>query len=152
MNADTLGTLSGFPSWLSMPALPVAENAVPVPQALMAIDLNNCKWEGEHHTSRIVIEDPKGRARMRSRPRSYHQVLGDFITEDQDEKKVQVRGRGTFDVVGIPLEEGEEGRVPYRHHGRRTLRDVSSGSLYRRSRCRRRALLLAQDSWTTRVG
>jgi hypothetical protein len=110
INADTLGTLSGFPSWLSMPALPVVSNPVPVPQALMAINLD-LDGEREVLTSQMISGDPKGRTRLRSRPRSYHQILEDFSYEDQDKENGQGRGRGRtrerFDVVNVPLEEGE---------------------------------------------
>ena len=100
INSDTLGTLSGFPSWLSMPVMPVASNPVSVPQALMAIDLDE--------ESKMVFEDPKGRARVRSRPRSYHQILEDFSQEDQDKENRQGRERQRFDVVNVPLEEGDD--------------------------------------------
>lgn len=112
INTDTLGTLSGFPSWLSMPVLPIASNPVPVPQALMAIELDFIKErEHEANASRMVIEDTKGRARLRSRPRSYHNILEDFGYEDQDKENRQgrerERERERFDVVNVPLEEGE---------------------------------------------
>jgi hypothetical protein len=112
ISSDTLGTLSGFPSWLSMPALPVASNPVPVPQALMAINLD-LDGERDALTSQIVLGDPKGRTRLRSPPRSYHQILEDFSYEDQDKENGQGQGRGRsrtrerFDVVNVPLEEGE---------------------------------------------
>jgi FYVE, RhoGEF and PH domain containing 5/6 len=106
INTDTLGTLSGFPSWLSMPVLPVASNPLTVPQALMAIDLDHDR-EREAIASRMVVEDPKGRARLRSRPRSHHHFLEDFSYEDQDKENRQGRGRERFDLVNVPLEEGE---------------------------------------------
>jgi hypothetical protein len=95
----------------------------------MDIDPNH-DWEREHVTSRIVI---KGRARMCSR---YHRILEDLSSEDQDGVEVQVRSRGRFDVVNMPMEEGEceseveqEGGDLYRHRllrpcGMRTLRGV----------------------------
>jgi len=66
---------------------------------------------------------------MRSRPRSYHQILEDFNTEDQDREKVQVRGRGRFEVVNTPLEEGErEGEVEEEEWGRPVPSSSSSSS------------------------
>lgn len=97
INSDTLGTLSGFPSWLSMPVIPVASNPASAPQALMAIDLDS--------ESKMVLGDPKGRARVRSRPRSYHQI---FSQEDPDKENRQGRGRQRFDVVNVPLEEADD--------------------------------------------
>jgi hypothetical protein len=94
------------------------------------MDLNH-DWERDPFSSRIVIEDPKGRARMRSRPRSYHQILEDFNTEDQDREQVQVRGRGRgrFDLVNTPLEEGErESEVEEEEWGRSVPSSLSSSS------------------------
>ena len=111
INSDALGTLSGFPSWLSMPVLPVASNPAPAPKALMAIDLDG-DWQRRSLASKI-IEHPKGRARVRSRPRSFHQALEDFSYEDQDKENRLGRGRGRgrsrerFDVVNVSLEEDE---------------------------------------------
>ena len=105
INSDALGTLCGFPPWLSMPVLPDTSNA-PAPKALMDIDLDG-EWE---RNSKIVVEDPKRRARLRSRPRSYHQILDDFSHEEKDKDNKLGRGRGRegFDVVNVPLEEGED--------------------------------------------
>ena len=117
INNDTLGTLSGFPSWLSMPTLHVTSNAMPAPQALMAIDLDHDRGR-ESITPSVVVEEPlKGRRWLRPRPRSHHQFLEDSSFEDQDkEKKFKLReGDGErFDVVNVLLEEGEgegEGNV-----------------------------------------
>jgi hypothetical protein len=60
----------------------------------------NHDWEREHVTSRIVI---KGRSRMCSR---HHRILEDLSSEDQD-GEVQVWSRERFDMVNMPMEEGE---------------------------------------------
>jgi hypothetical protein len=65
----------------------------------MDIDPNH-DWEREHVTSRIVI---KGRSRMCSR---HHRILEDLSSEDQD-GEVQVWSRERFDMVNMPMEEGE---------------------------------------------
>lgn len=97
-NADTITSLSNFPSWLSMPSLPSPST----PQALMAIDR-----EPSRDMPTVIHEeeaadlgpDRPSRVRLRShsaRPKSYHQILEDF--EDMDQER--------SDVLNLPLEEG----------------------------------------------
>ncbi|KAF9459286.1 hypothetical protein BDZ94DRAFT_1224932 [Collybia nuda] len=97
-NVDTITSLNHFPSWLSIPSLPSS-----TPQALMAIDR-----EPPRDVPTVIHEeeaadlgaDRQARVRLRShstRPRSYHQILEDF--EDMDQ--------GRFDILNLPLEEGE---------------------------------------------
>lgn len=116
-STNTITALSNFPSWLSMPSLPISS----MPEALMAID----------REPRVLssIEDPEvdfmdeyggelkegvHRVRLKSpsRQRSYHEILEDFNVEGLD--------HGRFGAVGSPLrgqqvvleedeEEDEEG-------------------------------------------
>ncbi|KAF8877905.1 hypothetical protein BD779DRAFT_1556237 [Infundibulicybe gibba] len=92
-NSDTITSLSNFPSWLSMPTLPVS----PTPQALMAIDRERGgrEYSEEQHDH---SGEKKERIRMRtqSRPKSYHQILEEF--------EHQQHGRHDLDS---PLEEGD---------------------------------------------
>ncbi|KAF7317581.1 hypothetical protein MKEN_00845100 [Mycena kentingensis (nom. inval.)] len=94
---DTVSSLSNFPSWLSMPSLPLSST----PEALMAIDRGQyrqqqVKYErlrradASQYASYADDADMSGSGsahgvvRVRSpppRPRSYHQILEDFEEE-----------------------------------------------------------------------
>ncbi|RDB23827.1 FYVE, RhoGEF and PH domain-containing protein 6 [Hypsizygus marmoreus] len=98
-HADTIASLSNFPSWLSMPSLPTSST----PQALMAID-REPSWDsqGVIPEEELAPELKRGAVRLKSpsqhgRPRSYHQLLEDFVNNEQ----------GRFDVLSLPLPEGE---------------------------------------------
>ncbi|KAJ7147665.1 hypothetical protein C8R43DRAFT_1129581 [Mycena crocata] len=116
-HSNTMNSLSNFPSWLSMPSLPLAATPTTDPAALMAIDrdrggqhlkLQSQKYErlrrGAANDFRANVSedflrlglhavDGNGshvemagdRVRVKSpppRPRSYHQILGDFEEEE----------------------------------------------------------------------
>lgn len=87
--AGTITSLSGLPSWLSMPTLPVS--SPPTPDALMAIDrepkralsrIDDDFAEGMDGVERREGSSGGGGGRVRikpqSRPRSYHDLLEDF--------------------------------------------------------------------------
>ena len=90
-NGDTITSLSGLPSWLSMPALPVHRQ----PHALMAIDINSNRdlsldMDGFNE---IITDgdDRERRARLRvkshQRLRSYKQIVEDFKEQAEASRK-----------------------------------------------------------------
>ncbi|KAJ6621508.1 hypothetical protein B0H10DRAFT_2017589 [Mycena sp. CBHHK59/15] len=89
-HSNTMTSLANFPSWLSMPSLPLSST----PEALMAIDRqqhqkyerlrrggSDADFRGLHAEDGSIVEMAGERVRVRSpppRPRSYHQILEDF--------------------------------------------------------------------------
>ncbi|KAJ7036598.1 hypothetical protein C8F04DRAFT_953853 [Mycena alexandri] len=100
-HSNTMSSLANFPSWLSMPSLPLASAPAHAPDALMALDSPGARaqrqtgakyerlrgehaaWHGHGHHAQegSHVEMAGERVRVRSpppRPRSYHQILEDF--------------------------------------------------------------------------
>ncbi|KAK0185060.1 hypothetical protein F5146DRAFT_1073287 [Armillaria mellea] len=85
---NTITSLTNFPSWLSMPSLPLSAT----PEALMAIHRDTPKCVDDEELSRdcVRVKSPA------SRPRSYHQILEDFQGHDHSR----------FDLTSPVEEEG----------------------------------------------
>ncbi|KAJ7173416.1 hypothetical protein C8R46DRAFT_1215363 [Mycena filopes] len=127
-HSNTMSSLSNFPSWLSMPSLPLASTT----EALMAIDspgrgarrdATGMKYErlrnrgtgddgGAQYAEQHYVHGEEGshvemageRVRVRSpppRPKSYHQILEDFEEVES--------ARGTSTTQDANDEEGESG-------------------------------------------
>ncbi|KAJ7588253.1 hypothetical protein C8J56DRAFT_1014515 [Mycena floridula] len=88
-------SLTNYPSWLSMPSLPLTPVS---PESLMAFDKRPLARIEDDEVYGPIAEK-RERLRMKSpssRPRSYHQILEDFADHDN----------GILDISS-PLEEGE---------------------------------------------
>ena len=91
--SNTISSIAGLPSWLSMPSLPLSKKITPDPGALMALDREPKREERERyhidHNDDIVRDDdviakdgssaeigPRGRVKMKtsSRPRSSYEI------------------------------------------------------------------------------
>ncbi|KAJ7483408.1 hypothetical protein FB451DRAFT_1350552 [Mycena latifolia] len=131
-HSNTMTSLSNFPSWLSMPSLPLASTT----EALMAIDRGQQRqqnqkyerlrrgdaeapdWLGLHPeegSDMSYVEMAGERVRVRSpppRPRSYHQILEDFegitspVQEDVDEEDAASSTGGSRPQTIIDLSDG----------------------------------------------
>ncbi|CAK5273501.1 unnamed protein product [Mycena citricolor] len=82
-NSNTMSSLSNFPSWLSMPSLPLASTT----EALMAIDRRQ-GMKYERLRRGFSVNEALGSAvrSLPSRPRSYHQILDDLTTQVEEEE------------------------------------------------------------------
>jgi FYVE/RhoGEF/PH domain-containing protein 5/6 len=97
-DTDTITSLSGLPSWLSMPSLPVQRQ----PHALMTIDLDSSRdLSGDmDNISKIMsgTDERERRTRLRvkshQRLRSYKQIMEDL---QEQAKNPQQRKTGTSD-------------------------------------------------------
>ncbi|KAF9479574.1 hypothetical protein BDN70DRAFT_878635 [Pholiota conissans] len=124
-NTDTITSLSGLPSWLSMPALPVQRQ----PHALMTIDLNSSHdMSSEVDNINDIVSGtderdrrPRLRVRSHQRLRSYKQIMEDFQVQadsphrnsgskdkpaDNDDTDHNFDGQGEYDD-----EDGEEDHI-----------------------------------------
>ncbi|KAJ7498153.1 hypothetical protein B0H11DRAFT_1998910 [Mycena galericulata] len=128
-HSNTMTSLSNFPSWLSMPSLPLASTT----EALMALDRGQARQQNQKYerlrsrgnasdwhqghpddgSDMSHVEMAGHRVRVRSpplRPRSYHQILEDFeearsaitATVQEDEEEGEYIGGSVVDLNDEP--------------------------------------------------